>query len=59
MMSLVTTKCQSSFPFLDHLQQEMSRRFADENCVAMKGLSIIPDVMKSQYSTFNWQETLK
>ncbi len=44
-------KVNLSIPFLDNLIQEIDKRFSEENCVAMKGLSILADVLKLQYGS--------
>ena len=38
-----------SIPFLDYLLQELSTRFSDKNCIALKGMAIVPVVLKEQY----------
>ena len=38
-----------SIKFLDHLISEMSARFTQKNCIAMKGTSIIPAILKNDY----------
>ncbi len=38
-----------SIKFLDHLISEMSTRFTQKNCIAMKGTSIIPAILKNDY----------
>ena len=37
-----------SAPFLDHLINELKTRFSSDNCVAAKGFSIIPKIMRSE-----------
>ena len=42
-------KINIAIPFLDKVITEISNRFANENCVAIKGLSIVPSVMALEY----------
>ena len=46
-------KLNVAITFLDHLLQELSSRFTDKNCIALKGISILPAVMKEQYKSLS------
>ena len=43
-------KINVSIPFLDHLLEALLSRFSAENCIAFNGLSIVPAIIKSEYS---------
>ena len=45
------SKVNVSMPFLDHLLQELCGRFTDKNCIALKGISIVPAMMREQYKS--------
>ena len=56
-------KLNVAIPFLDHLLQELNSRFSEKNCIAIRGISIVPAIMKKEYeekSTSlgkrNWQK---
>ena len=44
-------KLNISIPFLDHLLQEVTHRFSNKNCIAIRGLSIIPSIMAREYQS--------
>ena len=43
-------KVNVTIPFLDHLLEELDRRFSEIHCSAVHGLSIIPSLMKDRAS---------
>ena len=44
-------KLNVAIPFLDHLLQELSTRFDNRNCIAYKGISIVPAIMREEYKS--------
>ena len=57
-------KINIAIPFLDHLLQELSKRFSPQNRIAIKGISIVPGMLRAEYNNKsgqkrNWKETLE
>ena len=57
-------KINIAIPFLDLLLQELSKRFSPQSCLAMKGISIVPGMLRAEYNNKsgkkrNWKETLE